>query len=151
MSSNGEISDPDSSSPESSINLDPAIAASVHPGLEPAVHKCKEHIRRPGIHAAQDPSVIWGPSCRLRPPLQLVPAQRVAGASLYNWSAPVQLERTNVRIYELCARHSHAAGVGYTMPISSDSMRGIRRGSGVAVSEDDDSDAYDLEEDDYGL
>jgi hypothetical protein len=57
-----------------------------------------------------------------------------AEASLYSWSVPVQLERTNIRIYELCARHSHAAGVGYTMPISSDSMRGIRRGSGVAVS-----------------
>jgi hypothetical protein len=59
MSSNGEISDPDSSSPESSINLDPTIAASVHPGPERAVHKCKEYIRRPGIHAAQDPYVIW--------------------------------------------------------------------------------------------
>jgi hypothetical protein len=37
MSSNGEMSDPDSSSPESSINLDPAIAASVRPGPERAV------------------------------------------------------------------------------------------------------------------
>jgi len=59
MSSNGEMSDPDSSSPESSINLDPAIAASVHPGPERVVHKCKEYIRHPGIRAAQDPSAIW--------------------------------------------------------------------------------------------
>jgi hypothetical protein len=59
MSSNGETSDPDSSSPESSINLDPAIAASVRPGPERAVHQCKEYIRHPGIRAAQDLSVIW--------------------------------------------------------------------------------------------
>jgi hypothetical protein len=54
------MSDPDSSSPESSINLDPAIAASVYPGPERAVYKCKEYIRYPGIRAAQDPFVIWG-------------------------------------------------------------------------------------------
>lgn len=59
MSSNGEMSDPDSSSLEPNINLDPAITASVHPGPERVVHKCKEYIRRPGIRAAQDPSVIW--------------------------------------------------------------------------------------------
>jgi hypothetical protein len=58
MSSNGEISDPNSSSPESSINLDPAIAANVYPGPERAVYKYKEYIRRPNIHAAQDPFVI---------------------------------------------------------------------------------------------
>jgi hypothetical protein len=33
-----------------------------------------------------------------------------AEASLYSWSVPVQLERTNIRIYELCARHSHISG-----------------------------------------
>jgi hypothetical protein len=59
MSSSGEMSDPNSSSPESSINLDPVIAASVHPGPERAIYKCKEYIRRPGFRVAQDPSVIW--------------------------------------------------------------------------------------------
>jgi hypothetical protein len=32
------------------------------------------------------------------------------------------MERSNIRIYELCARHSHAAGVGCIMPISSDTI-----------------------------
>ena len=59
MSSNGEMSDPDSSSSESSIDIDPAIAASVRPGPERAVYKCKEYIRHPATRAAQDPSVIW--------------------------------------------------------------------------------------------
>jgi hypothetical protein len=59
MSSSDEMSDPDSSSLEPSVDLDPAIAASVHPGPERVIHKCKEYIRHPGIRAAQDPSVIW--------------------------------------------------------------------------------------------
>src|SRR5437762_3001263 len=59
MSSNSDMSDPDSSSPESNTNLDPTIAASVHPGPERVIHKCKEYIRRPSTRAAQDPSVIW--------------------------------------------------------------------------------------------
>jgi hypothetical protein len=59
MSSSGEMSDPDLSGLEPNINLDPAIAASVRPGPERVIHKCKEYIRHPSIHAAQDPSVIW--------------------------------------------------------------------------------------------
>jgi hypothetical protein len=58
MSSKGEISDPNSSSPEPNINLDPAIAASVYPGPERVIHKCEEYIRHPGIRAVQGPSVI---------------------------------------------------------------------------------------------
>jgi hypothetical protein len=53
------MNDPDSSGPESSINLDPTIAARVHPGPERVVHKYKEYVRHPGIRAVQDPSVIW--------------------------------------------------------------------------------------------
>ena len=59
MSSNGEISDPDSSSSESSIDINPAITANVRPGPERAIYKYKEYIRHPATRAAQDPSVIW--------------------------------------------------------------------------------------------
>ena len=40
--SNTEMSDSDSLGPESSFDLDPAISASVRPGPDRAVHKCKE-------------------------------------------------------------------------------------------------------------
>jgi hypothetical protein len=64
------------------------------------------------------------PPWRLRPPRHLGPAQLkrpcITRACLYSWSVPVQLNPTNVRIYVLCAWHSHTAGEGCTIPISSD-------------------------------
>jgi hypothetical protein len=53
------MSDPDSSSSKSGININPTIAGSVHPGPERSVYKYREYFRHPGIRAAQDPSVIW--------------------------------------------------------------------------------------------
>src|SRR5271155_1358745 len=65
-----------------------------------------------------------GPPCCLRPPRHLGPAHLkcpcTAGASLYSWIVPVQLKCPNVRVYELCARHSLLGGDGGTIPISSD-------------------------------
>ena len=52
-------SDTESDSDSPVFNLDPAIAASVCPGPEKATYNHREYIRHPGIHAAQDPSVIW--------------------------------------------------------------------------------------------
>ena len=54
MSSNGEMSDPDSSSSEPSISIEPAIAASVCPSPERVAYKCKEYIRNPATRAAQE-------------------------------------------------------------------------------------------------
>ena len=52
-------SDTESDSNLPAFNLDPAIAASVCPGPKRAIYNHREYIRHPGIHAAQDPSVIW--------------------------------------------------------------------------------------------
>jgi hypothetical protein len=59
MPSDVEMSDCDSSSFNSQIDLDPAIASSVTAGPERVTHNCKDYVRRPAIYAAEAPSVIW--------------------------------------------------------------------------------------------
>jgi hypothetical protein len=68
----------------------------------------------------------------LPPEATSAPGTCLAEASLYSWSVPVQLNPTNVRIYVLCARHSHTAEDGCTIPISSDKKK-VLEGSLIAV------------------
>ena len=59
MPSDIEISDCDSSVAASELHLDPAIAATVSAGPERVIYKLKEYVRRPGVRATREPSVIW--------------------------------------------------------------------------------------------
>jgi hypothetical protein len=59
MPSDVEMSDCDASPFDGHIDLDPAIASSVTAGPERVTHNCKDYVRRPTIHAAEAPSVIW--------------------------------------------------------------------------------------------
>ena len=59
MPSDIEMEDSDSSVTPVEVVLDPAIAATVVPAPERVVHKCREYLRRPGLCAAETPSVIW--------------------------------------------------------------------------------------------
>ena len=58
MPSDINIEDSDSSL-EYTINLDPSLLSGVAPAPERVLHKYKEYTRRPGIRAAETPSIIW--------------------------------------------------------------------------------------------
>jgi hypothetical protein len=139
MSSNGDMSDPDSSSLEPNINLDPAIAASVHPDPERVVHKCKEYIRRPGIRddAKSDfPTLhLWAFDI-LAVPAMSAECERMF-SSVKKLVSP-ERNRLHERVIEAseCLKNWWDRGLIIQRP---------------HAPEDDDSDACDLEEDDCGL
>ena len=58
MLSDIEMEDSDSSVTPIKVVLDPAIAATVILAPERVVYKCREYLRRPGLCAAETPSVI---------------------------------------------------------------------------------------------
>lgn len=77
LSSDTEMSDSDSSDPESSFDPEPAINASVRPGPDRAVHKCKEYIRHPGIRATQvNHHNIYAAATLLHPAMRLARFKR---------------------------------------------------------------------------
>ena len=58
MPSDISMEDSDSSF-EQAIDLYLSLLSGVAPAPERVLHKCKEYTRRPGIRAAETPSIIW--------------------------------------------------------------------------------------------